>query len=155
MTAGKNNSRTLALLMSGAFVLFGSLAVVGSWGAYWQDTGILMSGTRAEGTVLGKRILQVADGENDYLVEYRFQPPDGQMITVERGINRTLWQAINPGEPLWIAYAADQPKRNFPVGDGVVSWITVLFVSVVGLAFFLFGGAILLKTLKPSEPAAD
>ena len=140
----KSESRgsKLALVMGVVFLLVGLGGVVGSWGAYVTDTNIERSGPRATGRLVKKLFLGAADGDSDYVLEYRFETPSGQSVTASRGVSKELWASLREGESREVRYSASNPKRNFPAGAGVTSIGVTIFVSVVASLFAVFGGAL-------------
>jgi hypothetical protein len=131
------------------FLVVGVLAVVGTWAAYFKDAAIERSGVVAEGLVLKKDIVRSADGDSDYRLAYRFPLPSGEMMQTERNVPKRVWNAAQTGSAIQISYAADDPRRNFPVGAGVTSVASPIAVSIMFGGLALFGGVVLYRMYRP------
>ena len=135
-------SRT-AFVMGVLFFIVGSIGALGSWAAYWLDTGIERNGHRAQGHVTRKSYLSVADGGSDYNVEYWFMLPSGERVESNRGVHKELWSTLKEGNSVIVLYSADNPKRNFPLGGGVTSIGVAVFVSVISAVIAVFGSLLI------------
>lgn len=136
----------LLMLVGG---LFGA---VGVWAGYFVDSRLAAQGPRAAGTVIRKELVRSADGDSDHLVIYRFALPSGQEVTSQRGLPKDRWDALAPGAPLTVVYAADNPKRNFPEGAGITSLAAPLVVTLVFGGLAILGGAVLFTLLRRRDP---
>lgn len=128
-----------ALAIAIVFVIFGLIGVVGSWGAYFMDTEIVRSGLRADAQLLKKVFLRVADGDSDYILEYRFTTASGQPVEASRTVSKALWHSVREGQQLSVRYSEKNPKRNFPDGQGVTSLSVVVFVSLLSALIGILG----------------
>lgn len=121
----------------GAWVVCGLLLGVGLLGCidagalYQEQRALQESGPRTAAVVLEKRFLRAADGDSDYLLKYRFSLPSGEPVLTERGVSKQLWERTANGREIMVVYAADNPRRNFPEGDGFVSPVGAIVVSAV------------------------
>ncbi len=147
-------SSRVALAIAGLLAAVGTIGVVGSWGAYLTDSKLEASGPRAEGRVSEKRFVFSAEGDSDYVVEYSFPLPSGELVRSQRSVPKGLWSDLQKGQPLVVVYSGANPKRNFPLGAGVTSLGTTVFVSVVSALLALFGFAFLYGLLRARRAAA-
>ena len=125
------------------FLVTGLVFLIGSWGAYATDTKVRDSGPSAEGHLEKKLFMGVADGDSDYILEYWFTTKEGSAIRASRNVSKELWSAVHEGQIIEIKYSARDPKRNFPVGEGVTSLGMSIFISVFGGLFAIFGGVLI------------
>lgn len=144
----------LALILGLIFLLLGLGGVIGSWGAYLTDTAIERSGPRATGHLIKKLFLAAADGDSDYMLEYKFETASGQTVTASRGVSKALWMSLREGETLEVRYSASNPARNFPAGGGVTSIGVTLFISVIASIFAIFGGALVWSFFRHDQTQA-
>lgn len=140
--------------MGALFLLVGLGGVVGAWGAYLTDKEIERSGPRAPAYLVKKVFLEVADGDSDYILEYRFQPEAGPVVGASRSVSKKLWDASREGQLLEVRYSLENPHRNFPAGEGVTSLGVTVFVSVVTALLAAFGGALVWAHVRRARGAA-
>lgn len=145
----EGNSHLAALIMGGLFLLFGLIFLIGSWGAYLTDSKIQETGKSADGHIEKKVFLFVADGDSDYILEYWFLTNDGLKINTSHHVSKSLWQKVNEKQIIEIKYSPTNPKRNFPIGEGVTSFGLSIFFSVIGGLITLMGGALIWGNFKP------
>jgi len=139
--------RLLPLLIGLLFLLAGLGGCIGAWGAYLTDIRIEREGPRAQGTLLKKSFLGVADGDSDYVLEYVFTPEGGSPLKMSRSVSKSLWVSLREGQALEIRYSRESPRRNFPAGSGVTSIGVTIFVSVIAAIFVLLGAALVWGSL--------
>lgn len=143
----------VAIIIAILLAVVGTIGAVGSWGAYLTDSRLERSGQRAQGLVTHKRSLLSADGDSDYIVEYSFPLPSGELKQSQRGVSKALWTGLNEGQSFVVVYSRENPNRNFPLGAGVTSMGVTVFVSVLSAVVALLGFAILFG-LRRSRRAA-
>ena len=141
-------------MMGALFLLVGAGGVIGSWGAYVTDTNIEHSGPRAKGHLVKKLFMGAADGDSDYVLEYWFETPKGQVVNVSHTVSKELWVSMREGELLEVQYSETNPKRNFPAGEGVTSLGLTIFVSAVASVFAIFGGALVWGVVRSGRSEA-
>ena len=129
----------VALVMGALFFVVGCIGAIGSWGAYQLDTSIEKSDQRAEGRITKKSFLFDVEGDSDYIVEYQFNLPSGKRVEAVRGVHKKLWNTLRVGDAFVVLYLAENPKRNFPLGEGVTSIGMTVFASVFFGGFAVFG----------------
>lgn len=144
----------LALVLGVIFLLLGFGGVIGSWGAYSTDTAIERSGPRATGYLIKKLFLAAADGDSDYMLEYKFETASGQTVTASRGVSKALWMSLREGETLEVRYSASNPARNFPAGGGVTSIGVTIFISVIASILGVFGGGLVRHFFRQGQTQA-
>ena len=138
----------VALVMGALFLVVGCIAAVGSWGAYQLYTSIEKSGQRADGRITNKSIIFSGGGDNDYIVEYRFNLPSGKHVEAVRGVHKKLWNSLRVGGAFVVLYSAENPKRNFPLGGGVTSIGMTVFASVFFGIFAVFGALLVVGFIR-------
>lgn len=143
----------LAIAMGALFLAVGALIVVGTWGAFWTDTAIVRSGEQAQGRVTWKDYIFASDGDSDYVLEYTFDLPGGERVEARHSVSENLWASLEEGDALVVRYAARDPGRNFPDGEGVTSGGIAIFATILGTALGLFGLLLLANSLK--RPAGE
>jgi len=153
-TRERSRRRLLPLLIGLLFLLAGLGGSIGAWGAYFADLRIEREGPRAQGLLLKKGFLGVADGDSDYVLEYVFTPEGEAPLKVSRSVGKSLWASLHEGQALEIRYSRENPRRNFPAGSGVTSIGVTIFVSVIAAIFFLLGVALVWGSLART-PAED
>jgi hypothetical protein len=141
-----------ALIVAATLTLVGALGAVGSWGAYNLDLGLEASGARAVGRILDKTVLRDPEG-SDYILEYSFELPSGDVVTAQRSVPRELWSNFREGDTVTIVYSSSRPRRNFPLGAGVTSFGTTVFVSVISTLVGLLGAVFLWALLRGPSAA--
>jgi hypothetical protein len=142
--------------MGALFFLVGLVVLVGSWAAYSLDTSIERHGGRAVGYVTKKTFLFAADGDSDYVLEYRFALPSGERMNAQRTVSKELWSGLEESQSFVVLYHPENPNRNFPLGAGVTSFRVTLLVSVLGAVFLVFGLLIFVGGISAQRsPAAD
>ena len=117
-----------------------------------MTTGIVLSKESAEVTRRrrsGGRSRRVTSTE--YYVEYRFVTTEGQELRGRREIDESLWQPLEEGKPLQIAYLPSDPGNNRIAGDD--NWMLSFAFTLMGLVLGAVGSAIVLKA-RASERAA-
>lgn len=138
-----SSGNRLALCLAMVFLVVGLGGVVAVWGAYLTDSNIDRDGSRTSGLLLGKRLIGTADGDSDYILDYRFRPDGGAVMDVSRSVGRELWMSVQEGQALEIRYSPDKPTRNFPAGAGVTSLGVAVFVSALAALLAALGGALI------------
>ncbi|NMG36359.1 DUF3592 domain-containing protein [Azoarcus sp. TTM-91] len=142
-------SRSL-LLLGSFFLAVGLLAAAGAWVKYWRDNAIASQAASATGQIVRKTFFAAADGDSDYQLEYWFVAPSGQRVDAVRSIGERLWKALPEEGPVEVLYAPADPRQNFPRGAGMNSVGLALFLSALGAAFMLLGGALLMAYFRPA-----
>jgi Protein of unknown function (DUF3592) len=129
----------VALVVGALFLIIGCVGFVGSWAAYQLDTGIVKHGQRAQGHIISKGFLFVADGDSEYNVKYWFKLEGGPRVDASRGVDEALWRTLREGESFVVVYSAENPRRNFPLSGGVTSFGVAVWLSILFLVFAGFG----------------
>ncbi|NBD09767.1 DUF3592 domain-containing protein [Corallococcus silvisoli] len=144
-----------ARALGASFVVLGVSMLVLTWGSYQRDTRIVREGVHAEGTVLKKERLAAAD-DTDYVLHYAFTPPDGTRREHQRHISQDLWKRLRPGDRIQVLYDANDPRRGFPEGHGVMSLGLALYFSFVLVGLVLIGAVALLARAEtdPTQVAS-
>ncbi|MFO0522615.1 MAG: DUF3592 domain-containing protein [bacterium] len=144
----------LAIAVCALLLLGGVAGVVLAWGAYLQDARLQASGTRAEGQLVRKEFPRSADGDFDYILQYRFTLPSGGPLVAQRSVPRKPWESLGEGARIVVVYSPANPRRSFMEGSGVTSLWQPVLASLLFGALAALGGT-LLFSLFFRPPQAD
>ena len=138
----------IAVFICASFLAVGVFTATVTWFAYFTDSRIESSGSRAEAVVLKKEVIHSAEGDSDFLVAYQFKLASGQMIYTQRHIPKSEWTALRPGQSITVMYSEVQPRRNFPASGGVTSLSAPVLVTVVFGSLAVLGGLLLYRMFR-------
>lgn len=122
-----------------AVVVCIQLSLIFSQG-YSKNTQLLNEGSRVMGTVVEKRISpgDSQGGFDGYDVTYTFSFPSGEQFRGSGEIKYQLWDQLDIGSPIEIAYSPDNPSMNLPIAaDRPGIWIAYWGAFVFACGSFL------------------
>ncbi len=144
-----------ALSIGLIFFFVGLLFAITPWGAYMTDRRIVASDNHLSATVTGKHYSMDAEGSSEFIVDYEFTLPGGEQRRASYALSKDHWLKVQKGDSLDILYSAANPSRNFPRGYGVTSLALVIFLSVFGSLFTIFGALLIRGALARREGNAS
>ena len=99
-------------------------------------------GVRVSAEIAGKSFVSAADGSSEYLVDYRFRLPAGEVIEGSTPLPKPRWERLSRGDRITLAYLPEQPNRIVVPELGKPSVMLPIFVGAVALLIALLGAAI-------------
>ncbi len=133
------------LYLRGAFLVIGVIftlagVVLGLIAAYlWQrEAAFHRQAVRAVATVTGKEQRLESTGKggkrNVFILKYTFPDAAGRQHEGEARVSQDQWRRANPGDPLDVEYAANNPGDNRAVGESAEGlWVIWLLLGIGAL----------------------
>ena len=93
---------------AGLFVAIGLFLFHSGWTTIARARALSRHGQSVQGTLLDRWTETDSDGDRVYCVAYRFTPFDHPQVT-KAEYNRTAYDALLPGDPVFVRYLPDRP----------------------------------------------
>jgi len=94
---------------AGLFVAIGLFLFRSGWTTITQARALSRHGQSIQGTLLDRWTDTDSDGDRVYCVAYRFTPLYHPQVT-KAEYNRAAYDALLPGDPVWVRYLPDRPN---------------------------------------------
>lgn len=134
-------------IIGSVFVLIGFLLIAMAWGGHLQSKAVVAKGGRAVARITDKKVershsdlKEGGPAGTDYNVYYVFETRGAKIINGRYPLRKELWDRLETGGTVDVAYDFDNPSYNFPVGEGsLVSAGMPAALSVFGLVSLVIG----------------
>jgi hypothetical protein len=136
------------LLIGSACVVLGLFNAGRSWLTHDQEAAIERYGARAEGEVTRKWVSGDRDSGERHMVAYWFDVPGQARLEGEHRVAEPRYRTLRPGDRLTVVYSREDPRLNFPDGEGLTSRRSALIVVLLGVSIALFGVGLVVRGLR-------
>jgi hypothetical protein len=136
--------RLIAYVFLGSFCVAGPLLVVFALGTAVQRATLLISGARAEATVIGAQ--QTGSTRVSYAPVFRFTASDGHSYTVSSDVYGKQ-SAVRYGERIRVLYRPDHPE-SARIDAFAPLWTLPLVAGVVGAGFSVVPAIVLVAWMR-------
>ncbi|HXQ64712.1 MAG TPA: DUF3592 domain-containing protein [Steroidobacteraceae bacterium] len=137
-------ARLIAYVFLGSFCIAGPLCLVIALGSAVQRAGLIFSGMRAEGTVIGKQ--QMGSTRVSYAPVVQFVASDGRAYVVSSDVYGRE-SAFKYGEHVNVLYRQDHPE-SARIDAFAPLWTFPLVFGVVGAAFSVVPAIVLASWMR-------
>lgn len=128
-------------LFGAVFALAGVALVTYSVNSAWEQRQYEAENRVANGAVLDKRKQHLKKSVR-HLISYRFATGDGRAMEGEGEVQSLAWEALAPGSPIRVEYAAGNPRINRPYDGPRDEWWVLLVFFGAGILFTAVGAGI-------------
>lgn len=125
--------------------LVGLLALVACALIYFEKVNFITNSNEVSGIVQGTSTSGTGDSR-EYTVLISYKEANGN-ITTSKIKGSSNIQYLKKGEVVALRYIPNKPE-SFMIDSIWELWGTVIFLGFIGLAFFLSGFGVLIKTFK-------
>lgn len=134
------------------FALIGIGVVTYAVNSAWEQRQYEAESRVADGTVLDKQKQHLKKSIR-HLISYRFSTGDGRVMEGEGEVLSLTWEALAPGSPIRVEYAAGSPRINRPHdGPRDERWVLLIFFAA-GILFAAIGAGITWSVRKQAAAA--
>lgn len=130
------------ILVGAVFAIAGIALAAYSVNSAWEQRQYAVASRVADGAVLDKRKQHLKKSVR-HLTRYRFSIGDGQAMEGEGEVQGHAWEALVPGSPIRIEYAAGNPRINRPHDGPRYEWWVVLVFFSAGILFAAVGAGLI------------
>ncbi len=126
------------ILVGAVFAIAGITLAAYSVNSAWEQRQYETQSRVADGAVVDKRKQHINKSVR-HLISYRFSTGDGQATEGEGEVQAHAWEALAPGSPIRIEYAAGNSRINRPLDGPRYEWWVVIVFFGAGILFVAVG----------------
>lgn len=146
--------RKAPFVMGILFFAAGCFGIVGSWIVHERQSRAYADGLRVSAEIVGKNLVFAADGSSEYLIDYRFRSPAGQVMAGSTPLPKSRWDQLSEGDRITLAYLPEEPGRVVVPELGKPTVMLPIFVGAVASLIALLGAAIAVGAVSAESRGA-